>query len=537
MTRALHLTTLLLCLAACAEPPAGPAVNVHYLGHAAFLLEFPTGLTVLTDYGESHAYGLDSPVYDVGIVRPDVVTRSHEHADHAGGQLPDGVGTVLTGVESFEAKGVRITAIPTFEAAPDRSDNVSFLLEYGDLKILHLGDCQALILHAAEPAVRERIRQMYPDTYDLVLLPIGFISDILGEAAEFATLIDARHMVPMHYWSPADRDAFLDSVSGRSDARGRSYRVRVSPDALLGIGVEPGREREPAIIGLTPAPLPERRGPYLGEPEPTASPTVFAPGIVSTIHWEHSAPAFSPNGDEVYWTEISDRARIRVSVKEQSRWSPAALAPWSGVVSDFYPSPSADGRRVYFSSYRAWHEGTANPGYGITMWYVDRTPSGWSDPVRLEAVATGNEFGFSLAADGTLYFTRAIADSFRIHRADPRGSGYAEPVLLPPEINAAMHQDGPYITPDGHVLLFESMRPDGFGGADLYVSLREAPGTWSPAVNLGPAVNTPAAERFARLSNDGRYLFFGSDRNGDRADVFWVRADAVEPLRKALAGR
>ena len=79
-------------------------MQAHYLGHAAFLLEFPTGLTVLTDYGESRAYGLDSPVFELGAVRPDLVTYSHDHADHAGGELPEGVGRVIRNGEGVEAR-------------------------------------------------------------------------------------------------------------------------------------------------------------------------------------------------------------------------------------------------------------------------------------------------------------------------------------------------------------------------------------------------------------------------------------------------
>ncbi|UCC48289.1 MAG: PD40 domain-containing protein [Gemmatimonadota bacterium] len=99
---------------------------------------------------------------------------------------------------------------------------------------------------------------------------------------------------------------------------------------------------------------------------------------------------------------------------------------------------------------------------------------------------------------------------------------------------SACFQDGPFITREGRVLLFESIRPDGFGGADLYVSVQGPNGTWSRAANLGPVVNSQSAERFGRISNDGRFLFFGSDRNGDRADIFWGSVDAVEPLRLAL---
>lgn len=73
-----------------------------------------------------------------------------------------------------------------------------------------------MILRAGEPEIRDRIRGHYPERYDLVFLPIGFVHDILDEASEFITLLDARRVIPMHYWSPADRDVFLDRMKDRS---------------------------------------------------------------------------------------------------------------------------------------------------------------------------------------------------------------------------------------------------------------------------------------------------------------------------------
>jgi L-ascorbate metabolism protein UlaG (beta-lactamase superfamily) len=254
---------LILLTAGCSQPPERSTVQLHYLGHAAFLVTFPNGLTVLTDYGESRAYGLDSPVFDLGEVRPDIVTLSHDHADHAGGELPAGVGRLVTDGRSYEARGLRATAIPTFERSLDAPDNSSYLFEYDGLKLLHLGDCQALMLSVSEPAVQARIRQLYPHSYDLVLLPIGFTRDILAEAAQFVKLLDARRVVPMHYWSPQDRDAFLAQLEGATDSRGSRYVVRSHPEAGLelywGDTADSGTVE---LMGLTPGPAQRQdRGP------------------------------------------------------------------------------------------------------------------------------------------------------------------------------------------------------------------------------------------------------------------------------------
>jgi L-ascorbate metabolism protein UlaG (beta-lactamase superfamily) len=244
----------LVFASACAPAPAPPSVAVHYLGHASFLLTFDDSLTVLTDYGESNAYGLDSPVYDLGTVRPHLVTLSHEHADHAGGQLPDDIGPLITGGEGLQAGGLTATPIPGFERSLDEPDNTSYVFEFRGLRVLHLGDCQALMLGLDEPGIRHRIGELYPDTYDLVLLPIGFVSDILSEAAAFVTLLDARRVVPMHYWSPADRERFLDMMADRADAGGRPYRVQRTAAARLVFGPLQGPIDTIDIVGLDPAP-------------------------------------------------------------------------------------------------------------------------------------------------------------------------------------------------------------------------------------------------------------------------------------------
>ena len=41
-------------------------------------------------------------------------------------------------------------------------------------------------------------------------------------------------------------------------------------------------------------------GDYLGQTPPGDTPAVFAPGIVSTSHLEHSPAIFSNDGNEVY---------------------------------------------------------------------------------------------------------------------------------------------------------------------------------------------------------------------------------------------
>lgn len=295
---ALTLVSAGLFLAGCGSPPP-PAlsVTVHYLGHSSFVLTFGDTLSVLTDYGESNAYGLDSPVHPLGELVPDLLTLSHRHADHAGGTLSPGLEPlVLSGEEilgrgaaggaderAFHLDDLTVTAIPTYEGSvTEGPDNTSFLFEYGGLRILHLGDCQGLMValgkdaggagvssngrggaqsldsrpaggEAREAATR-LIRALYPDHYDLVLLPIGFVSDILESAAEFVALVDADVIVPMHFWSPADRERFVALMDGTEGSTGRLFQGRAATGPTVRVAPGAGDGATTLVLGLIPGP-------------------------------------------------------------------------------------------------------------------------------------------------------------------------------------------------------------------------------------------------------------------------------------------
>jgi hypothetical protein len=182
-------------------------------------------------------------------------------------------------------------------------------------------------------------------------------------------------------------------------------------------------------------------------------------------------------------------------------------------------------------TYRALKEGEKNAGIGINLWFVERTDRGWSEPCAVGApFNNGNIFGFSMTDQGTVYFTDA-ALGFDIFRSRLVGGRYAEPEKLSPAINSDDMEDEPFIAPDEPYLIFKSMRPGGFGGADLYISFRRADGSWTGAKNLGPDINTEYAERFPTVSRDRRYFFFGSNRNGNRGDIYWMKAGFIEKLK------
>src|SRR5438094_261275 len=100
-------------------------------------------------------------------------------------------------------------------------------------------------------------------------------------------------------------------------------------------------------------------------------------------------------------------------------------------------------------------------------------------------------------------------------RDGPTFGVWSAPANVGEPVNSIFADQGAFISKDGLTLYFQSDRPGGFGGVDLYVSQRSSVhAPWGPPQNLGPRINTAFNESTARLSIDGHRLYFTSDRPG-----------------------
>lgn len=280
---------------------------------------------------------------------------------------------------------------------------------------------------------------------------------------------------------------------------------------------------------------------YLSQTPPGMVAELFAPGIISTGQYEHCAPAFAPDGSAVLWTVVdsSYRSHMMEMKFENGQWSkPGRPSFADSTADDYYPSFSSDGKKLYFSSRRK-----APMGYSSTqdmrIWEVERKTKTWGIPIPFDTtVSSGQEYAHSLSKEGTVFISSPLdgGSSFNIRTSKKLNGSYSQSVLLPFNINSVGYEDGPFIAPDEKFLIFESDRPESTGGSiDLYISFKKENDQWSLPVNMGPKINTGASERFARLSPDGKYLFFGSNRNQSSTnrgfDIFWIDAGVIDELR------
>jgi L-ascorbate metabolism protein UlaG (beta-lactamase superfamily) len=233
---------------------AVPLLRLHYLGHSSFVLRFANGVSVLTDYGKSNSFGLDSPICDLGDLKPDVVLYSHHDDDHDRGDEFPGA-TILDGSHLFEEVGIDgIVFEPIKTTEHSRGDNTSFMISLEGLAILFAGDCQGDIDTIAQPAERERIEALFARRIDLLLVPIDWAHPIAANAAAFVGLLRPRTVVPMHYWSSQAKAGFLallEEENGRGEKRFLIEELEQPNYAIDSVGA---RGAAVSVISLEPAP-------------------------------------------------------------------------------------------------------------------------------------------------------------------------------------------------------------------------------------------------------------------------------------------
>ena len=138
-----------------------------------------------------------------------------------------------------------------------------------------------------------------------------------------------------------------------------------------------------------------------------------------------------------------------------------------------------------------------------------------------------------LLPEGSLLFTRnnfvsgkaAVSNSgvnkLKLYTAS--GSNWNK--ITPFPYNNNEYSTGhPTISSDGQILIFASDKPRGFGGTDLYYSVRTSGSKkWGRPTNLGPKINTEGNEQFPFLHKDGKLYFSSTGHAGlGGLDIFEV---------------
>jgi hypothetical protein len=250
-------------------------------------------------------------------------------------------------------------------------------------------------------------------------------------------------------------------------------------------------------------------------------PMMMAPGLISS-GMDECGGSMGKDGDEFYFClRQNGTFSVIMGIRfEDGFWSHPEVLSFSGTDMDASPFLSPDGRFLYFASDRPENidDGIANWNF----WRSSRNRNGnWLEPELMPFSSPGgNELSVTMDTLGNVYFCADYEgqtitlekDHLDIYHVSVSDDGeWGEVVKLGPEINTAAVEQTPSVSPDGKCLVFSSLRVDGEGTADLYVSHKEN-GKWTSAENLKTPVNSFAYEYAPVFSSDGRILFFTSSR-------------------------
>ena len=205
------------------------------------------------------------------------------------------------------------------------------------------------------------------------------------------------------------------------------------------------------------------------------------------------------------------------------------LADLNTPYNDFMPFISPDEKIIFFQSDRP----NGESGYGdFDIWMSEKNispirslnrfqpPENLNSPINTSKLEGMASLRFLSQDEWDIYFT-SVSDNDRqgagetdIFYSKRKGGVWSTPVQLK-NLNTAFHERMPYISIDGTILLFNSNRPGGLGGEDIWVSFYDPENhEWSSPFNLGEDINTKYDEASPSIHHDNNSLFFSSNRPG-----------------------
>jgi L-ascorbate metabolism protein UlaG (beta-lactamase superfamily) len=185
-------------------------MQVEWYGQSAFRLGGDDATVFIDPFGDGSALasrGIEFHYPPIEGVEADLLLVTHEHFDHNAVDAVGGSPAVLRStagrLESPLGEVVAVASEHDPEAGTARGPNTIFRFELDGVTVCHFGDF-------GQSALREE-QAVAIGSVDLLLVPVGAGPTIGPEqAADIASRLEARWIVPMHYRTP--RVNFLDPV-------------------------------------------------------------------------------------------------------------------------------------------------------------------------------------------------------------------------------------------------------------------------------------------------------------------------------------
>lgn len=273
---------------------------------------------------------------------------------------------------------------------------------------------------------------------------------------------------------------------------------------------------------------------YLGQKPPTIKPELFAPDIISKNNESLFGSVFNKDGTEFYYgIDVNGKSEIRFTQLENKEWTSPEILLSHNQYSYNDPFLSNDEKRLYFISNKAKLRDTSSDNYSI--WYADREGKDWNlEMLKVDTTVNSdrNEYYMSFTLDGSIYFSSnidALSDSqhnFNIYKSKYGNGAFQKAIPMGISINTKSYEADVFIAPDESYIIFCSIRKEGYGRGDLYISFKNDDGNWTKAKNMGEIINTEGYELCPFVTKDDKYFFYTSNES-----IYWVDTSIINSLK------
>jgi Tol biopolymer transport system component len=169
---------------------------------------------------------------------------------------------------------------------------------------------------------------------------------------------------------------------------------------------------------------------------------------------------------------------------------------------ELHPVLSADGNTLIFIRRLQFYD---------AIFQTNRMNGSWGPLINLnpQVGSDGEFYPACLSPDGKELFLIKNGVTSDIWISHQTGEGWSKAEILNERINSRYNETAAWLSNDG-TLYFVSDRKGGFGGKDIYSSLRQKSGEWGKVRNLGKVINTRFDEESPCLTANDSVLFFSS---------------------------
>jgi outer membrane protein OmpA-like peptidoglycan-associated protein len=172
------------------------------------------------------------------------------------------------------------------------------------------------------------------------------------------------------------------------------------------------------------------------------------------------------------------------------------------------PVISPDESKIFYNSELKFYD---------AVFMAERDSTGdWGPPKNLtpQLRSEGDFYSSAINARGNkliLFKSNPYNGDIFISNYNKQKEKWEKPEKLGKNINSKFWETHACICNDGKTIYFTSNRKGGMGGLDIYYSnYNEEKGIWGPAKNLGAKINTPYNEETPFLTENGKRLYFSS---------------------------